>query len=508
MTRPEKLRVARALAELGVDIIEAGFPAASRGDFESVQRGRRARCTGPIICAPRALQPARTSSSRPGRSSRRRAGASTCSSPPAPSIASTSSTWRRRRSCARAVEGVERARELCERRRVLARGRLAHRARVPRAGGARRRSRPAPPPSIFPIPSATRCRTSSRELFRYLRKHVRGIDGVRALGALPRRPRHGGRQQPDGRGRRRPPDRVHHQRHRRARRQLLARGGGDGAEDARRRSSTSRTGVHTNAPVPDLAAGLEHHRHADPAQQGGGRRERLRARVRHPPARHAQAPLDLRDHASRGRRPVAQPPGARQAQRPPRASASASKQLGFELDERELNRVFEEFKALADRKKELFDGDIEALVLRAGRLRAADPGRSSGSTSRRTSGAPAQRDRAPAGTPTAASLERSASGDGPVDAAFKAIEAGHRRCGHAAQVRGARGHRSARTRRARRSRVRGVQSDAATAARASAPTSSRRPARALLEVINRIELSQAGAARAPAGARQRRAVPA
>mgnify|MGYP001544143207 CR=1 FL=1 len=36
MTRPEKLRVARALAELGVDVIEAGFPVASRGDWESV----------------------------------------------------------------------------------------------------------------------------------------------------------------------------------------------------------------------------------------------------------------------------------------------------------------------------------------------------------------------------------------------------------------------------------------------------------------------------------------
>src|ERR1043165_4875095 len=36
MTQQEKLRVAKALAELGVDIIEAGFPIASRGDFESV----------------------------------------------------------------------------------------------------------------------------------------------------------------------------------------------------------------------------------------------------------------------------------------------------------------------------------------------------------------------------------------------------------------------------------------------------------------------------------------
>jgi isopropylmalate/homocitrate/citramalate synthase len=37
MTDREKLRVARALAELGVDVIEAGFPAASDGDFESVR---------------------------------------------------------------------------------------------------------------------------------------------------------------------------------------------------------------------------------------------------------------------------------------------------------------------------------------------------------------------------------------------------------------------------------------------------------------------------------------
>src|SRR6478735_3401571 len=37
MTQIEKLRVAKALAELGVDVIEAGFPAASPGDFESVR---------------------------------------------------------------------------------------------------------------------------------------------------------------------------------------------------------------------------------------------------------------------------------------------------------------------------------------------------------------------------------------------------------------------------------------------------------------------------------------
>jgi 2-isopropylmalate synthase len=36
MTVPEKLRLARKLVELGVDILEAGFPIASQGDFEAV----------------------------------------------------------------------------------------------------------------------------------------------------------------------------------------------------------------------------------------------------------------------------------------------------------------------------------------------------------------------------------------------------------------------------------------------------------------------------------------
>jgi 2-isopropylmalate synthase len=49
MTQPEKLRVARALADLGVDVIEAGFPAASRGDWESVSAVAR-EVQGATIC--------------------------------------------------------------------------------------------------------------------------------------------------------------------------------------------------------------------------------------------------------------------------------------------------------------------------------------------------------------------------------------------------------------------------------------------------------------------------
>src|SRR3954467_15061775 len=37
MTRDEKLRIARALERMRIDVIEAGFPAASNGDFEAVQ---------------------------------------------------------------------------------------------------------------------------------------------------------------------------------------------------------------------------------------------------------------------------------------------------------------------------------------------------------------------------------------------------------------------------------------------------------------------------------------
>src|ERR1700748_2029123 len=49
MTQPEKLRVARALAELGVDVIEAGFPAASRGGWEAVNAVAR-EVHGAVIC--------------------------------------------------------------------------------------------------------------------------------------------------------------------------------------------------------------------------------------------------------------------------------------------------------------------------------------------------------------------------------------------------------------------------------------------------------------------------
>src|SRR4051794_35509853 len=54
----EKLEIAEQLARLGVDVIEAGFPIASPGDFEAVQTIARAAGSGqmgaeghrPVIC--------------------------------------------------------------------------------------------------------------------------------------------------------------------------------------------------------------------------------------------------------------------------------------------------------------------------------------------------------------------------------------------------------------------------------------------------------------------------
>jgi 2-isopropylmalate synthase len=50
MTAGQKLRMARTLADLGVDIIEAGFAASSPGDFDSVETVAR-EITGPTICS-------------------------------------------------------------------------------------------------------------------------------------------------------------------------------------------------------------------------------------------------------------------------------------------------------------------------------------------------------------------------------------------------------------------------------------------------------------------------
>ncbi len=49
LNRQEKVEIAQQLARLGIDVIEAGFPIASPGDFEAVQAIAR-EVEGPVIC--------------------------------------------------------------------------------------------------------------------------------------------------------------------------------------------------------------------------------------------------------------------------------------------------------------------------------------------------------------------------------------------------------------------------------------------------------------------------
>ena len=69
MTSAEKLEVAKALARMGVDIIEAGFPAASPDDLEKRKEEAKVRFQrGLELVQNESWVPKRPSRSAPGRS--------------------------------------------------------------------------------------------------------------------------------------------------------------------------------------------------------------------------------------------------------------------------------------------------------------------------------------------------------------------------------------------------------------------------------------------------------
>ena len=55
MNKDEKVRIARSLERMKVDVIEAGFPIASPGDFESVQAVAQAVSESTVCGLARAL---------------------------------------------------------------------------------------------------------------------------------------------------------------------------------------------------------------------------------------------------------------------------------------------------------------------------------------------------------------------------------------------------------------------------------------------------------------------
>jgi 2-isopropylmalate synthase len=416
MTRPEKLRVARALAELGVDVIEAGFPAASKGDWESVQAVGR-DIQGPIVCglarcnrddielAARALADA----------PRRRIHV----------FLATSAIHRQYKLnmaqeeiLRMAIEGVKVARGLCEDVEFspedASRTELEFLAQVVEVAIEAGATTVNIPDTVgYTVPD------EFAELFRYLRKNVRGIDGVRlsvhchddlgmavanSLTAVVA----GARQVEctiNGIG---------------------ERAGNCSLEEVvmalKTRSAffNVTTAIQTNRLYPtsrlvSSITGMAVPRNKAVVGENAFAHEagiHQHGVLRHHSTYEILRPEDVglsRSHLVLGKH------SGRHAFR------ERVKALGFELDEGELNRVFEEFKALADKKKELFDGDIEALVLRAEGA-AAGPWSLTSLDTMAASNAPAtamvQLQHTDGRT-----VERKASGDGPVDAAFKAIEA-------------------------------------------------------------------------------------
>jgi 2-isopropylmalate synthase len=416
MTAPEKLRVARALAELGVDVIEAGFPAASRGDFDSVTTVAR-EVHGPIICglarcnpedidlAARALAPAE----------RRRIHV----------FLATSAIHRQYKlNMAQeeilklAASGVAHARAQCEDVEFspedASRTELEFLAQVVEVAiGAGATTVNIPDTVGYTVPD------EFAELFRYLRKNVRGIDKVRlsvhchddlgmavanSLTAVVA----GARQIEctiNGIG---------------------ERAGNCSLEEVVMALKTRAaffqvsTGIHTNRlyptsrlissitgqPIPRNKAvvGENAFAHESGIHQHGVLKHYSTYEILRPEdVGMSRNNLVLGKHSGR------------------HAFRERVEALGFELDELELNRVFEQFKALADKKKELFDTDIEALVLSAEGSASGPWHLAELSTEARTGGE--ARAHVRLSHSDGRSIESQAHGDGPVDAAFKAIEA-------------------------------------------------------------------------------------
>ena len=95
-------------------------------------------------------------------------------------------------------------------------------------------------------------------------------------------------------------------------------------------------------------------------------------------------------------------------------------EMGYNLDNEHLEKAFSAFKDLADKKKEIFDEDLEAIIL--GKLSDAKKyyeldyvGFNSGSSLIATATLRLKKD-------DGTILTDSSTGEGPVDAAFKAVE--------------------------------------------------------------------------------------
>jgi 2-isopropylmalate synthase len=415
MTLREKLRVAGALRDLQVDVIEAGFAAASPGDFESVSAIAQ-EIDGPVICslarchpddiekAARAVAPAQ----------RKRVHV----------FVATSEIHRKYKLemakdeiIKRAADAVRMARELCEDVEFspedASRTEPTYLAEVVSAvieAGARTVN--IPDTVGYTVPG------EFADLFGYLKEHVAGVDRAilsvhchndlgmavaNSLAAITA----GARQIEctiNGIG-----ERAGNCSLEEIVMALKTRAeffGVDTAIDTQKLYPTSRlvsqiTGMHV--PRNKAIVGENAFAHEAGIHQHGMLKHASTYEIMRPEdVGLSKSNLVLGKHSGR------------------HAFRERVEQLGFSPNDTELNRAFEEFKKLADRKKELFDADIEAIIMNAeGDLRGPwtmeELHTSAGTAALATGSVRLKHE-------DGHTVDEAAVGDGPVEAAFKAIE--------------------------------------------------------------------------------------
>jgi len=417
MNKSQKVQVAKALRDLGVDVIEAGFAAASPGDLEAIRAvGREvegpivaslARCSkGDIDAAWKALEHA----------PRRRCHVFLATSPIHREF---KLKLAKEEIIRRAAEGVAMAREKFDDVEFspedAARTELEFLAEVvERAIGAGATTVNIPDTVGYALPS------TYAETLRYLRKHVRGIDKVVVS--------------------------VHcHNDLGMAVANSLA-----GVMEGARQVECTINGIGEragNASLEEVVMAMKT-RHDVLGVHTGIKTERL-----YPTSRLVSQVTGL--HVQRNKAIVGQNAFAHEAgihqhgmlthretyeiMRPEEVGFARSQlvlgkhsgrhalkerleALGYPLADAALDGVFQDFKALADKKKDIYDADLETLVIHGQIL--AQGGRSFELEALSTTSGTGTLPVASVALRTAAgeSLRDAATGDGPVDAVYRVIE--------------------------------------------------------------------------------------
>lgn len=358
MTLGEKLRVATALSELHVDIIEAGFPAASPGDFDAV-KAIAERNFGPIIC-----------------------GLARCNSEDIEKVhnavkaadnhrihvfVATSAIHRKHKLkmakeeiIKNAVSAIKMARELCADVEFspedASRTELAYLAEVVSAAIEAGASTINIPDTVgYTVPG------EFDDLFRYLQKHVAGIENV-TLSVH-----------------------CHDDLGMAVANSLAAVGAGARQVECTINGIGERAG---NCSLEEIVMALK------TREEFFGLRTQVDSTRLYPTSRLVSGITGMhmpRNKAIVGENAFAHEAGIHQhgmlqhastyeIMRPEDVGISRSnlvlgkhsgrhafrnrvKELGFELDDFETNRAFKEFKLLADKKKDIYDGDLEAIIM-------------------------------------------------------------------------------------------------------------------------------------------------